>query len=117
MSDAYRDDLDAARARVSDLEREADRLRKRNAELEARDHAPEVKAPPAPVSAPEVSTTAKFMVGATRVCLVLALCLVTGPRFHTGPYTPHWVLAGICLGFAFLCWWGSGFRRLWKVNR
>ena len=112
MSDAYRDDLDAARARVSDLEREAEQLRKRNAELEAREHAPEVQPPPAP--AREVSTTAKFMVSATRVCLVLALCLMTGPRFHTGPYTPHWVLAGICLGLAFLCWWGSGFRRLWK---
>jgi hypothetical protein len=116
MSDAYRDDLDAARARVSDLEREADRLRKRNAELEAREDAAEVQPPPAPAPAPapEVSATAKFMVSATQVCLVLSLCLVAGPRFHTGPYTPHWVLAGICLGFAFLCWWGSGFRRLWK---
>jgi hypothetical protein len=43
MSDAYRDDLEAALARASDLEREIAELRARNAGLEAnpaaRDHA------------------------------------------------------------------------------
>ena len=34
MSDAYRDELEAAQARASDLEREIEELRKRNAELE-----------------------------------------------------------------------------------
>jgi chromosome segregation ATPase len=37
MTDAYRDDLEAALARVSDLEREVEALRERNAELEAGD--------------------------------------------------------------------------------
>lgn len=37
MTDAYRDDLEAALARVSDLEREIEMLRKRNAELESGD--------------------------------------------------------------------------------
>lgn len=35
MTDAYRDDLEAALARASDLEREIEALRRRNAELEA----------------------------------------------------------------------------------
>jgi hypothetical protein len=35
MSDAHRDDLEAALARASDLEREIEELRRRNAELEA----------------------------------------------------------------------------------
>lgn len=112
MSDAYRDDLDAARARVSDLEREAEQLRKRNAELEARDHAPVVEAPPAP--APEPSTVTKFMVSATRVCLAISLVAVTGPRFQHAPYSPHWAVAGIGLGLGFLFWWGSGFQRFWR---
>jgi hypothetical protein len=111
MSDAYRDDLDAARARVSGLEREAERLRKRNAELEARDHAPVVE-PPAPL--PEVSATARFMTSATRVCLAISLLAATGPRFQHAPYSPHWGVAGISLGLAFLFWWGSGFQRFWR---
>ena len=35
MNNAYRDDLEAALARASDLEREVEALRKRNAELES----------------------------------------------------------------------------------
>jgi predicted RNase H-like nuclease (RuvC/YqgF family) len=39
MNEAYRDDLEAALARASDLEREVEALRRRNAELESGDRA------------------------------------------------------------------------------
>ena len=111
-NNAYRDDLEAALARVSDLEREAERLRRRNAELEARDQAPVVEAPPAP--APGPSTADKFMLSVTRLCLAISLVAVTGPRFQHAPYSPHWAVAGIGLGLGFLFWWGSGFQRFWR---
>ncbi|MBV8763056.1 MAG: bZIP transcription factor [Deltaproteobacteria bacterium] len=77
MSDAYRDDLEAAKLRVADLEREHEALQARNAELEA----PPVP-PPSPPSAHDLrvrrvrrvmGTIAAVLAATTAVGLALGL--------------------------------------------
>jgi hypothetical protein len=97
----YRDDLEAAHARVSNLEREAEALRKRNAELER----------PAPT--PEPTAFVKAMTSGTRWTLISALVALAPSRFSTSHETPHPVVASIFFGIALVCWCCSGFRNPW----
>ena len=117
MTTAYRDDLEATRARVRDLEREAERLRKRNAELTSM-HAehlePREKTEPSAAREPEPSDFAKVMATIAKLCFAIALVALGGPKIQAVPYTPHPGYAAIFAALGFLFWCFSGFPRLWR---
>jgi len=120
MTNACRNALDAARARVTDLEREAARLRKRNAELTAM--APEEvlrgeQAAPIAADKPAPSGFARTMVVLAQLCFGIALVAVAGPRIQTVPYAPHPGYAAIFAALGFVCWCCSGFQPLWRSRR
>jgi hypothetical protein len=118
MSTAYRDDLDAARARVGDLEREAERLRTRNAELTAKNREkvePSEKPEPIAAPEPEPSAFAKTMSFLTILSLASAAFALGFRKYHHDPppaVHPGW--AAIFLALAFVFWCFSGFRNPWR---
>lgn len=99
---AERDGLEAAQVRASDLEREAEQLRKRNVD------------PAASEEARKPSKLAAAMAASAKACFIMAIVAVGGSTHSSIHRAPNPTLALIFLAVGAVCWCCSGFRPLWK---